>query len=799
MKVTINWLKDFVDIDIPARELADKLVGVGFEVEEIIDPRENIKNVVLGKILSIAKHPDADKLVVCKIDVGSEILQIVTGAHNIAEGDLVPVAKDGSRLPDGKIIKKGKLRGVESCGMLCSGEELGLTDADYAGASVYGILIMNKETAPLGTDINEVLGNDDVVLDIGVTANRPDCNSVYGIAGEVAAVLKKPLRAPKLDYIADSSKKIEDVVAVQVDAPDICQRYMAAAVTDIKIAPSPEYIRKRLKAVGLRPINNMVDITNYVLIEMGQPMHAFDDRDIHGGKIIARRANDGEKIVTLDGKEYTLNNNMLVIADCEKANAVAGVMGGMNSGIREDTSLVVFESARFVRDSVRRTSRSLGLRSDSSARFEKGVDFSCQPLGLKRALALVQEFGCGKIAQGIIDICVPIPERKPIVTNPEKIDAILGIAIDNEEKLSILNSLRIQSKIEGGKLICIAPAERDDLESANDIAEEIIRYHGYDKISGTLMDKGRQTVGGKTRAQRNEDKIKEIAVSCGMHETLTYSFISPAFADVLRLPEDSCLRRTVEIINPLGEDMSVMRTQLAYSMIGTLASNILKSQKAARMFEVAAVYLPKGEIPITVQPEEQTHIVLGAYGKDEDFYTMKGVVELILKAFGIDVKYVRSGAPFLHPGRAADIMKGSRSMGYVGEVHPAVARSMNVSERMYIAEINIDLINKYEKTAYKFEAISKFPPVERDIAVVVDEDVTGADILDAVKSAGGAAMREADIFDVYRSAAIGKGKKSVAVNMIFRADDKTLTDEEIAEKTDKILAKLKDKLGAELR
>ena len=800
MKVTINWLKDFVDIDIPARELADKLVGVGFEVEEIIDPRENIKNVVLGKILSIEKHPDADKLVVCQIDVGTEILQIVTGANNIAEGDLVPVAKDGSRLPDGKTIKKGKLRGVESCGMLCSGEELGLTEADYEGAGVYGILIMNREKAALGTDINDVLGNDDVVLDIGVTANRPDCNSVYGIAGEIAAVLKKPLRAPKLDYTADSASKTEDIVSVEVAAPEICRRYMAAAVTDIKIAPSPEYIRKRLKAVGLRPISNMVDITNYVLIEMGQPMHAFDERDICGGKIVARRANNGEKIVTLDGKEYSLTDNMLVIADAEKANAVAGVMGGMNSGIREDTSLVVFESACFARDSVRRTSRSLGLRSDSSARFEKGVDFSCQPLGLKRALALVQEFGCGKIARGVIDVCVPIPEKKPIVTTCEKIDGILGIKIADEEKLSILKSLRISAEVKDGKLICIPPEERDDLESANDIAEEIIRYHGYDKINGTLMDKGRQTVGGKTRVQRNEDKIKEIAVSCGMHETLTYSFISPSFADILRLSADDPLRHTVEIVNPLGEDMSVMRTQLAYSMLGTLASNILKSQKAARAFEVASVYLPKdGKTPIEVQPEEQTHIVLGAYGKDEDFYTMKGIVELILKAFGVDVKYVRSSVPYLHPGRSADIMKGNKSMGYLGEAHPAVARAMNVSERMYIAELNIDLINKYEKTAYKFEPISKFPPVERDIAVVVAEEVSGADILDAVKSAGGAIMREADIFDVYRSESLGKGKKSVAVNMVFRADDKTLTDEEIAEKTDKILAKLKDKLGAELR
>ena len=799
MKVTYNWLKDFVDIDIPARELADKLVSVGFEVEEIVDPRENIKNVVLGKILSIEKHPDADKLVVCQIDVGSEILQIVTGANNIKEGDKVPVAKDGSLLPGGKSIKKGKLRGVESCGMLCSGEELGLSEADYEGAGVYGILIMNKESAPLGTDINDVLGNDDVILDVGVTANRPDCNSVYGIAGEIAAVLKKPLRAPKTEIVFDGAKKIEDIVGVEVRDPDLCPRYMAAAVTDIKIAPSPEYIRRRLKAVGLRPINNMVDITNYVLMEVGQPMHAFDDRDIVGGKIVARRAENGEKIVTLDGKEYELNDSMLVIADTEKANAVAGIMGGMNSGVREDTSLVVFESAKFARDSVRRTSRALGLRSDSSARFEKGIDFSSQPLGLKRALALVQEFGCGKIAQGIIDICGEIPARKPIITTPEKIDSILGIAIDDAEKLDILRRLRIDAQIKDGKLVCVAPEERDDLESANDIAEEIIRYHGYDNIVGTLMDKGRQTVGGKTRAQRNEDKLKEIAVSCGMHETLTYSFVSPAFADALRLKKQDPLRRAVEIINPLGEDMSVMRTQLVYSMLGTLTSNLLKSQKAARMFEVASVYLPVGELPIDRQPEEQTHIVLGAYGKDEDFYSLKGVVELMLDAFGIEVKYVRSDAPFLHPGRAAEIMKGGKSLGFVGEIHPAVAQSMGASERLYVAELNVDLINKYEKTAYKFEPISKFPPVERDIAVVVDESVSGGEILETVRSAGGAILREAEIFDVYRSEAVGKGKKSVAVGMVFRADDRTLTDEEMAQRMEKLLARLKEKLGAVLR
>ncbi|MDE5618237.1 MAG: phenylalanine--tRNA ligase subunit beta, partial [Clostridia bacterium] len=397
MKVTLNWLKDFVDIDVPVNELADKLVGAGFEIEEIINQRDNIQGVVLGKILSISKHPDADKLVVCDIDVGAERLQIVTGADNISEGDIVPVAKDGAKLPDGKRIKKGKLRGVESCGMLCSGGELALSESEYKGAGVYGILIMNGEKFPLGTDINEVLGYDDVILDVAVTANRGDCNSVYGIAGEVAAILNKPLRAPKTDFVAESTDDVKNYVSVNVYDKDICSRYMAAAVTDVKIAPSPEYMRRRLKAVGIRPINNLVDITNYVLTEIGQPMHAFDRRDIAGAQINVRCAAENEKIIALDGKEYTLNPDVLVICDADKPCAIAGVMGGENSGIKEDSREIIFESARFARDSVRRTSRSLGLRSDSSARFEKGVDYSLQDMGLRRALHLVAKLGCGKI------------------------------------------------------------------------------------------------------------------------------------------------------------------------------------------------------------------------------------------------------------------------------------------------------------------------------------------------------------------------------------------------------------------
>ena len=798
MKVSLNWLKDFVDIDVDVKTLADKLVSAGFEVEEIIDKAAEMKNVVLGKIVKLTKHPDADKLQICAIDVGAkETVQIVTGAQNVAEGDLVPVAMDNSLLPTGQVIKKGKLRGVESCGMLCSGEELKLTETEYKGAGVYGILIMNGEKYPLGTDMNVILGNDDVVLDIGVTANRSDCNSVLGIAREIATVLEKPLKMPEISFECEADD-VSNYVNVKVEDQDLCPRYMAAAVRDIKICPSADIIQKRLKSVGLRPITNFVDITNYVLIEIGQPMHAFDADKLANSTIVARRAKNGEKIVALDNKEYTLNDTMMAICDSDKPCAIGGVMGGNNSCVDENTKDIIFESAKFARDNIRRTARTLNLHSDSSFRYERGIDLESQRLGLMRALTLVYKYGYGKIAKGVVDCCSADLSQKTIRVEATKIDDILGIVVPRDKMVGLLNSLQIETVLEGDTLVCKAPLFRDDIENANDLAEEIIRLYGYDNITETLMDKGKQTVGGKTEEQKAVDTVKNICVNNGYSETLTYSFTSPKSFDVLRLAEDDPARKCVTILNPLGEDVSVMRTSLAYSMLGVLASNVLKSVKGARFFEVANVYIPES-VPVDKQPEEKEHLIIGAYGKDENYYTVNEVVKLIAYKFGLNVTYKRSERPYLHSGRSAELYIGKVSIGYVGEVHPSVSAALDVKDRLYIAEIDLASIEKYRKKGYKFEEIGKYPPVERDIAVTVDENVTAAELLSCVTSAGGSMMKSARIFDIYRSNAIGAGKKSVAVNMVFRLNDRTLTDEEVSAKVEKILTKLTSQLGAALR
>ena len=801
MKVSLSWLKDFVDIDVDVETLADKLVGAGFEVEEIIDAGANMKNVVLGKIVELEKHPDADKLQICQIDVGGkELVQIVTGAQNVSKGDLVPVALDNSLLPTGQEIKKGKLRGVPSNGMLCSGEELKLTESEYVGASVHGILIMNGEKYPLGTDMNVVLGNDDVVLDIGVTANRSDCNSVLGIAREVATVLNKPLKMPDVSFETDKSVKVSDIIDVDVEDKELCPRYMAAAVSDIKIQDSPEIIQKRLKSVGLRPINNIVDITNYVLIEIGQPMHAFDKNYIEGGKIIPRRAKNGEKIVALNEKEYILDDTMLVICDVKKPCAIGGVMGGLNSGINDKTNTIIFESAKFLRDNIRRTSRKLNLHSDSSFRYERGIDFDSQRLGIMRALSLIYKYGFGKIADGLIDKLSQDLTRNKVETSVEEINGILGIEVPKDTVLNILNSLQIQSEIDkDGKLTCVCPAFRDDIENANDLAEEVIRLYGYDKVKSTLLKGGNQTLGGKNRQEKNINVLKDICVYHGMSEILTYSFTTPKSFDILKLSQDDARRNCVKLLKPLGEDLSVMRTTLAYSMISTLASNCLKSNKKAKLFEIANVYLPQTS-DMSQLPSEVNTLALGRYGEGEDFFTMKGIVEVILKKFGLNGDFKRADISYLHKGRSADIYVGKNLIGYLGEVHPEVAKSFDVSERMYIAELNVDMLNKLADCSYEFVAISNYPPIERDIAVVVDEGVLAGDLLACVRKGGGNLLVDAKIFDIYRNKEVlGENKKSVAISLIFRLAERTLTDEEVNAKINRILSKLSSEHNAVLR
>ena len=576
MKAPISWLQDFVKIDIPAEALADKLVHAGFEVEEIIREADAIKNVVTGRVLAMERHPNSDHLWICQINVKTATLQIVTGAQNVQVGDIVPVALDGAVLPDGKRIFNGELRGVKSLGMLCGGSELGLTDADYEGADVDGILILKPDTK-VGVDINEILGRTDVILDVSVTANRPDCNSIWGIAREVGAVLHKTVKAPVTSYTA-TPERIFNLLDVQVADADLCPRYMAKAVKNIKICESPKIIKDRLRSVGIKPINNIVDITNYILIELGQPMHAFDYEKIAGHRIVVRRAEEGETITTLDNTTHNLDNDVLVIADAEKPLAVAGIMGGLDSGISDDTHTIIFESAKFARDNVRRTSRKLNLKSDSSARFEKGIDFLSQAIAIDRALTLIQTNGWGTIISGTIDTNMNAVKPRTLTVPYKKINNILGIKVPTEKMVEILNSLQIKTVVKGKRLECQIPAYREDIEGANDLAEEIIRLYGYNKIKSTLFaDASKQTMGGRDAFRTKEDLLKRILTAKGANEIITYSFISPKTFDILRLPKNDALRNAIPILNPLGEDVSIMRTTLVGSMLSIIGSNFSKN------------------------------------------------------------------------------------------------------------------------------------------------------------------------------------------------------------------------------
>lgn len=798
MLVSIEWLKDFVDIDCSPEELQEKLVRSGFEIENIIKTGENCRNVVVGRIESLEKHPDADKLQICSINVGgSENVQIVTGANNVSVSDLVPVAMDNSDLPNGMHIKKGKLRGVMSYGMLCSGGELCLTESDYKGAEVDGIMLLSGDWA-LGTDINTVIGNDDIILDVGVTANRPDCNSVLGVAREVAAALNKPLKMPKIGYKTDKGSKISDFLKLNVKNSKICPRYMAQIVKDIVIKESPSYIKKRLKSVGIRSINNIVDITNYVLTEIGQPMHAFDYSCIKSGVINVRNAKNGESIIALDEKKYMLDETMLVIADGEEPSAIAGVMGGEHSGIKNSTNTVVFESAKFARDSIRRTSRKLNLKSDSSTRYERGIDFMSQELGLKRALTLIDETESGVIVDGTIDECEAKLSLDPVVVSADKINSILGIEIAPEEMARILNSLEIKTVLDkNGMLTCNPPLFRDDIENANDIAEEVIRLYGYDNINSTLLDSAVTAVPANTENKRL-NAIKNILTANGLNETLTYSFTSPRIFDALSLPQDSDLRKTPVLLNPMGEDFSVMRSTLVYSMIDVMAKNIKRSNKDLRLFEIAHVYFTD-EMPMSELPKEEMRIAIGVAGKNEDFYTLKGIIESLIEFIGIKASYVRSNVPYLHSGISADIIVNGANIGHFGEVHPNVSQKFDIKDKLYIAELNYEAIYSLFNFDYEFKEIPKYPSMERDIAIVVDDAVTAEEILNVVRQVGGKLLVDSSIFDVYKGKGIENGKKSIAVNMQFNSLERTLVEDEVNTRLNKIVKRLKDSLNAELR
>lgn len=795
MKVSLNWLSEYVDIDVPVSELCEKLTMAGFEIEGVEDQSIQMSNVVVGRIEKIEKHPNADKLLICQVNTGNEVIQIVTGADNVFEGAVIPVALHNSKLPNGLHIKSGKLRGVESNGMLCSGEELCLTEADFKGAGVNGILILDPETK-IGTDMRELVGKGDCILDISITANRPDCLSVLGIAREVAAILNKPLKMPDVSYTA-SLGDINDVVSISVEDFEKCPRYIGKAVKNVKIGPSPKWLCDFLNAAGMRPISNIVDITNFVMLETGQPMHAFDMRDVSGRKIIVRTAKDGEKLVTLDEKEHVLSDDMLVIADSERAIGLAGIMGGLNSEIKPDTTEILFECAKFARDNVRRTARSLGILTESSLRFEKGIDIQRQEFAINRALHLVQQLGIGDIVCGGIDLHKEFPAERTVMATVEKINSILGIEIDGQTMADILNRLQISTTLEGNTLICKVPAFREDIENANDLAEEIIRIYGYDHIvSAPLV--GEVTRGCKPVNIQNEDQIKSMLVSFGYNEIITYSFISNKALDMLNLPADDERRNMMRLINPLSEDYSCMRTQMVHNMLNVLSTNYNNCNAAVKLFESGRVYVPKA-LPINELPKEIPTLCISSYGSGDDFFSFKGVVESIVSLFSKDIDYIKGQEPFLHPGRQAVVTAGKTPVAFFGEVHPVVAERYKIGERVYIAQINVEELTKNVVEPIIFKPLPKYPAIDRDLAVVLDENIPVGDLMKAIRSGGGNNLKAVELFDIYRSEAIGEGKKSVAFALTFRSDERTLTQEEVAKAFDKIVRSLEYRFGASLR
>ncbi len=794
MKLPLKWLKDYTDINVTPKEYADALTMSGSKVEEIITLGDDISKVVVGRITSIEKHPDSDHLQICQVDVGNEAIQIVTGAQNVKVNDLVPVALDGSLLPGGKEIKKGKLRGVESCGMMCSIGELNVSKEEFPNAIEDGIFILEGDPEP-GTDIKKILGLDETVIDFEITSNRPDCFSIIGLARESAATFDKEFNIPEIK-VQELGDSVQGKASVEIKAPELCSRYAARIVTDVKIEPSPDWMKERLKASGVRPINNIVDITNYVMLEMGQPMHAFDLEYLKGHQIIVRKAEDGEKMKTLDDQDRVLDSSMLVIADADRAVAVAGVMGGANSEIMPETKAILFESATFDGISVRLTAKKLGMRTEASSRFEKGLDPENALNAVNRAAQLVEQLGAGKVCKGVID-CYPVKkEKKRIPFDAERINAFLGTDISREKMESVFARLEIGVNSDG---TVSAPTFRPDLECDADIAEEVARFYGYNNIKATLLEGKATTIGGRTWSQKIDQIIRQTMLSCGLSEIYTYSFTSPKVFDMINLPEDSELRKTVTITNPLGEDFSIMRTTTIPDMLEVLANNYNKRVDEARLFEVSKVYMPKS-LPLTELPYEKPVLTLGMYG-NLDFYDMTGVVEELMSALGIrnyKLEPLRDD-PTFHPGRTARLIISGRECGIIGEIHPEVVQKFGAAQRNYIAVIDIEPLKGNASLMAEYKPLPKFPAVSRDIAMLVDDSVMVKEIEQIISRRAGNILEQIKLFDVYKGKQVPDGKKSVAYSITFRAADRTLTDEEVAKAMSNITTTLSEKLGAQLR
>ena len=795
MKLNRKWLnEEFVDLShVSDKEFVEKLTIFGQKVETYERMDAEIKNVVVGKVVTMVPHPNSDHMFICQVDVGQEeLVQIVTGAQNVHEGDFVPAALHNSWLPGGVHITKGKLRGEKSNGMLCSFEELGLTQNDLPGVFADGIWILNDEDCKPGDDINLIIGNDDTVVDFEITNNRPDCYSIIGLAREAAAAFGQNMKHHEPVVAGSDAGNIWDYLDVEVPAEALCNRYSSRMVANVKIGPSPKWLRQRLRANGVRPINNIVDITNYVMLEYGQPMHAFDYRYVASGKIVVREAQAGETLTTLDGNIRNLTEGMLVIADDNKPIGLAGIMGGENSEIKDDTTMVVFESANFNGTSIRKTALALGMRTDASGKFEKNLDPMMTIPAVERACELVELLQCGDVLNGTIDIINYVPQPKTLPLEVEKINRLLGTQISKEDMVKYLNLLEID--VDGDQIK--VPSFRPDLNLMADIAEEVGRSYGYNEIPITAFKTSTQ--GGYSPEMKLENKAGVLCRGLGYSEIITYSFVSPAVFDQIRIPADSPLRNAMRIQNPLGEDTSIMRTIALPSMMEILSRNNAYHNKSVKLYELAKIYLP---VEGQVLPEEPRMLLLGTYGAGETFFTLKGELEAVFK--GLRVKKASYSAvkdnPSYHPGRCAKVTIDGVDVGVMGQVHPLVAKNYGIDVDVYCAEINFTAILNLLLPDATYSPLPKYPSVTRDLALICDEAVTVADVENVIVASAGKLLRGVKLFDIYRGTGVPEGKKSMAFSLELRADDRTLTDTDSEQVVTKVLKALAEKLGAALR
>ena len=796
MKVPMKWIKDYAPIPMDAAAYQDKMIMIGNGVEGYEDLGAEIDGVVVGRVLTCVAHPDSDHLHVTTVDVGEEApIQVVCGAPNVAAGQLVPVARVGAHLPGGVKIKKGKIRGVESQGMICSGEELGVPVELYPSVGAAGILVFNEEY-PLGADVKPIFGLDDTVMDFEVLANRPDCLSVWGVARETAVACGTTFTKPEVK-VTECGGDINDYVKIDVEASDLCPRYVARVIKDVRVGPSPLWLRQYLYAAGMRSINNVVDITNFVMLETGHPMHAFDLDMVEGNHIIVRKAVEGEHITTLDGKEHPLTPGQLVICDATKPSCVAGIMGGEESEITEKTKKVMFECAVFDHASVRLTSRALGIRTESSGRFEKGVSCRTAMEAIDRACQMVNELDAGDVVSGVIDI-YPDPLQPQVITaSCEKIAQRTGVSIPADDIVRILTELNFTVVRDGDQITVTVPDYRQDVDQWADLSEEALRVFGYDNIPGTNL-RGETTPGGRSARMRLKDELAGILVGMGFNEIMNFSFVSPRSVEKLGLPADDLRLNMLAIRNPLGEDTSVMRSTLTPGMLTTLALNMNHGNENARLYEMAAVFDPSCRTEENL-PTETQKLCLGLYGKDESFYTLRGVVERLLHHLGIESEIEAGGESYLHPGRKAVMKSGDTVVCVLGEVHPDVRDRFDMPARACIAELDLGVLAELRKSMRAVKPMPRYPAVTRDLSLVMDEQTQVGPLLRDMAKAGGSILEDAKMFDVYRSALLGVDKKSVAFSFVFRAADHTLTEAEITKAMDKVLKAASENHNATLR